>query len=153
MQIVALKPLCAVVALTGAVAVAWAYRAPAPARPVPHESQLCPAPPEAQASWQRGRVKRQLARRVIAERIPLPEAAELFRRANGEDGLVVLARGTSGRSMREKLCHQVIMYTAEAEAEMRAEGWTSCAWDTAELEADFKRRLAAGEFPPEPGAE
>ena len=154
MQIVALKPLCAVVALTGAVAVAWAYRAPAPARPVPHESLLCPVPSEAQASLYRMRVKSLLARRVLAERIPLLEAAELFRRANGEDGLAALVRSTPGRSVREKLCRQVISYAAVAEAEMRTEGCTSCVWGVAaDLEADFNRRLTAGEFPPEPGAE
>lgn len=152
MQIVALKPLCVAVALTGVIAITWVHRTP-PTRPAAREFH-CPAPPEVQSTSRRLVVKEQLARRVVMERMALLEAAELFRRANGEDGLAALARGGPGRSVREKLCRQVVAYAVGAEAEMRAEGYTSCVWGVAaDLEAEFQRRLAAGDFPPEPGME
>jgi hypothetical protein len=140
------------VVLTGVVAVAWAHRS----RPVwPAATQLvCRRPPESQVIVARTVVKNQLARRVSVERMPLLDAVESFRRANGEDGLECVTRGLPGRSVQEKLCRQVIRYVSAAEAEMRAEGWTSDAPGyAAELEAEFERRLAAGEFPPEPVAE
>lgn len=151
MPTVALKPLCLAAALTGLVAVAWAHRTP-PARHGATVSRVHPAGPEAEASSRRAAVKHQLTRRVLAERMPLPAAAELFRRANGDDGIANLALGLPGRSLRERLSLQVVKYALAVEAEMRAEGHEPNGW-AAELEAEFLRRQAAGEFPPEPGAE
>lgn len=151
MPTVTLKPLCIAAVLTGLVAVAWAYRTP-PVRHGTATGRVSPAAPEAEASSCRSVVKHQLIRQVLAGRVPLLDAAELFRRANGGDGLVGLVRGMPGRSVREKLCYQVIRYALAAETEMLADGHEPNGWRT-ELEAEFVRRNAAGEFPPEPGME
>lgn len=151
MPTVALKPLCIAAALTGLVAIAWAHRTP-PVRRGAVPTLVCPAPPEAHASSCRVTLKNQLIRRVLAERMSLLSAAELFRHANGDDGMAGLVRGLPGRSVREKLCYQVVRYAITVEAEMRDEGREPNGWG-GELEAEFERRCATGDFPPEPVAE
>jgi hypothetical protein len=109
--------------------------------------------PEADAARRRIGVKNNLARRIIAERIALLEAVDLFYDANGEDGINAVARSIPGHSIREKLCRQVIGYVGSVETELEREGGTGLSdprW-SAVLRAEFDRLLAAGEFPPEPG--
>lgn len=153
MSTVALKFLCVAVALTGAVAITWAHRTPL-ARHISHTRLQSPPAPEADAAARRSLVKYQLVRQLVAQRVPLLEAVEQFRRANGEDGLASLRVGQPGRSVREKLCRQVISYAQVAEAEMRNEGQLpTSSRVTEEWQTEFDDRLTAGEFPPEPGAE
>jgi hypothetical protein len=116
--------------------------------------QGIPAPPEIAEIERRSRVKNHLARRVIEERIPLSEAIKLFDTANGEDGTLCLTLSVPGRSTRERLCRQVILYVLSLESEMEQQGrvWTGTRVSE-ELQADLDRRLAAGEFPPEPAAQ
>lgn len=151
MPTVTLKPLCIAAVLTGLVAVAWAHRTP-PARTGAAPGRFSPPTPEAEASACRSSVKHQLIRQVLDGRMPLLDAAELFRRANGDDGLTSLVRGLPGRSVREKLCYQVVRYALAAETDIRASGHEPNGWGT-ELEAEFALRCATGEFPPEPGME
>lgn len=114
-----------------------------------NSSVLIPSPPEVEAIQRRCLIKRDLARRIIAERLPLLQAAELFREVNGEDGLHTLALTGLDRSINELLCRQVIEYLATEEREMEQAGcvWTGTRWSE-ELRQDFDRRMAAGEFPP-----
>jgi hypothetical protein len=71
---------------------------------------------------------------------------------NGEDGTALLVRAVRGRSVREKLCRQVIMYVAGAEDDMQQEGHIlSDPRVSAELQTELDRLLAVGELPPEPG--
>ncbi|MBN9120060.1 MAG: hypothetical protein J0I06_13000 [Planctomycetes bacterium] len=145
MRIVILEVLGAVVALAGVGVLFCGGRAQTTAR---HG----PAPPEAAMLEQRSRVKFALARRLIAERPPLLAAAEWFEQVNGEDGTETLVRSVPGRSVREKLCRQVILYVIAVEGELRREGSLPTGPRASEeLQAEFDRRLAAGEFPPEPG--
>jgi hypothetical protein len=133
----------------GAVAVLYTGR---PARrPAPAPTLVSRPSPEQMAFEQRALVRAHLARRVVAERIPLLEAAELFGQANGEAGMANLVRFMPGRSVREKLCRQVVDYVAAAEDEMARGGHV---WTGPRLSEQFRgeldRRLAAGEFPPDP---
>jgi hypothetical protein len=113
----------------------------------PVSSLLSPIPPESLAIQERWRVKRDLARRVIAERIPLLEAAALFRRANGEDGLQNLALTYPGESLHRLICRQVLDYVETLEREMEQEGHTWTGPRVSEcLRREFSRRTAAGEF-------
>lgn len=119
----------------------------------PRVGRYLPPDPGCDAIRHRLIVKDRLARRIIVERIALLEAAELFRAANGDDGLVALARGIPGHSIREKLCIQVINYVFSVENDMARDGEplpSGPRW-SAVLRAEFDRRRAAGEFPPEPG--
>jgi hypothetical protein len=112
------------------------------------------SPPEVAVLERRIRVKNQLARRVVAERTPLLEAAEWFQQANGEDGMEALIRAMAGRSVREKLCRQVVCFVVDVEEEMEQEGYVPTGPRVSlELRAEFDRLLAAGAFPPEPGME
>lgn len=63
------------------------------------------------------RAKREAALRVIRERLPLLEAAGLFRAANGSAGLQRLRTALPGETVLEQLCRQVISYVAAIEAE------------------------------------
>lgn len=112
------------------------------------------AAPEIAEMQQRIRIKNDIARRVIEQRIPLPEAIKLFDTVNGGDGTANVILFLPGRSMRERLCHQVILYVRSVESEMERGGhvWSDPRASD-ELQADFDRRLAAGEFPPEPDAQ
>jgi hypothetical protein len=151
MRVEALK-LLAGVAVAGAALLVREYRQPPPVRTEARSSfMVLSAPPEVAVLVQRAHAKSRLARRVIAERTPLLDAAELFRRANGEDGMLALVDMVEGRSVREKLCRQVIYYVAGAENEMEHEGRVRTGPRvSAELQAELDRRLAAGELPPEP---
>ena len=143
--------LPAVVAIAGAALVLGRYREP-PVRTEPGSFDLVEfAPPEVAVLGERTHLKSRLARRVIAERTPLLEAAELFRRANGEGGMQTLVNSVPGRSLREKLCRQVIFYVTTAEVEMERQGRARPGpLVSAALQAEFDRRLAAGGFPPDP---
>ena len=153
MSTAALKLLCVAVTITAAVAITWAYRNP-PAYRAPRAQFHAPPAPESSAAAHRARVKGQLARQLVAQRVPLLYAVEQFRLANDEDGLAVLTVGMRGRSVREKLCRQVISYARVAEAEMRDQGHLPSSSRVAEeWQAEFDCRLGAGEFPPEPGVE
>jgi hypothetical protein len=115
----------------------------------PVSKLLSPVPPESLAIQERWRVKRDLARRVIAERIPLLESAALFRRANGEDGLQNLAAIHPGESLHKLICRQVIDYVDTREREMEQEGHTWTGPRVSEcLRREFDLRAAAGEFSP-----
>jgi hypothetical protein len=119
----------------------------------PYSTLLSPPPPEVEEVVRRLRTKRLLARRVIEEKVPLLEAAELFRAANGERGMRTLL-AIPGRSERERLCRQVIIYVAQREEELKAEGQTPAEPAASVLlERELTRRMAAGEFPPEPQPE
>ena len=117
----------------------------------PVSSLLAPAPPETLVLRERWRIKKDLARRITAERIPLLEAAELFREANGEDGLHYLSLSNPNHSLHELLCRQVIDYVAAAEREMEAEGRTWIGTRVSEeLQRELDLRIAAGQFPRPP---
>lgn len=123
----------------------WAKREPV-------SNLLSPVPPETLAMQERWRVKYDLARRIIAERIPLLEAVELFRRANGEDGLHNLAVSHPGQSIHVLLCRQVIEFVATKERDMAEEGHSLTGPRVSEcLRREFDWRTAAGEFPSEAG--
>lgn len=108
-----------------------------------------PAPPESLAMQQRWRVKSDLARRIITERIPLLEAAKLFGEVNGEDGLQNLTLAHPERSVHELLCRQAVGYVEAEERQMEREGYTfGDPRVSRELRREFDRRMAAGEFPP-----
>lgn len=113
-----------------------------------------PVPPEVTVMEQRSRVKNHLARRVIEQRVPLPEAIKLFDAANGEDGTVSLILSVPGRSVREKLCRQVILYVISVENDMenRGHAWTGPRVSE-ELQAELDRLLASGAFSSEPDAQ
>jgi hypothetical protein len=130
------------------------YRKPRSARrPAPPIFGVQPPPPEAVVLERRTRAKSLLARRVIAERIPLLDAAEMFREANGEEGMRLVAT-VRGRSVREKLCRQVISFVCGAETEMEEDGHTPAgSRASVVLEKELGLRIAAGEFPPDPGCE
>jgi hypothetical protein len=119
--------------------------------PPAHQSVIYDPGAEASVIRQRILIKRQLAERVLTERIPLLEAAELFRQANGPDGLDGLARSrVPGRSVREKLCRQVIGYVEMAEEDRAAAGRARPhPLVSGVLRAELERRIAAGEFPPD----
>jgi hypothetical protein len=109
-----------------------------------------PAPPESFAIQQRTLAKRQITRRLIAERIPLLDAAEMFRQANGEEGMKYLRFGALGGSIREKLCRQVIDYVLVIERE--SQGATQPVPDIPvadALQAELNHLLAVGELSPE----
>ena len=113
---------------------------------------VAPSPPEVALLDNRLRVKNQMARRIVVDRTPLLEAAEWFRQVNDEDGIEGLIRTTPGRSVREKLCRQVIRFVVTAEEEMGQEGYSlSASSASAELSAELDRLLVAGALPPEPG--
>jgi len=122
-----------------------------PAKSRSHSIEVSPVPPEATAIGRRTDAKLQLARRLIIERLPLLDVAEQFAVVNGEYGMRDLIVGGQGRSVREKLCRQVIVYVILVEEEMKEEGHS---WSgprvSEELQRELDRRLAAGEFPPEP---
>ena len=153
MKIAILKLLAAVLVVATVTAAVHDSRSAARARRAATVRGI-PAPPEVAEIEQRTRVKTHLARRVVEERIPLPEAIKLFDVANGEDGTVCLTLSVPGRSNRERLCRQVILYVISLEADMETRGhvWTGPRASD-ELQADLDRRLAAGEFPPEPNAQ
>jgi hypothetical protein len=136
-------PLLVFVTLAAALLLCVERRKPAPRPEWALESN--PAGHEAVAAQRRSLMLHRLARRIIAERIPLLEAAELFREANGKAGLEALVRAMPGRSLREKLCRQVIHFVV-AETEAATAPRVSEA-----LQDELDRRLVAGEFPPEPG--
>ena len=150
-----------VLAISAAAAVAvglicsWEHWRPPVRSRVPQDpTVLIETPDEVRLLQYRSQAKARLAQRVIAERIPLPEAAELFREANGEAGMANLRCGMYGRSVREKLCRQVIMFVAAAEYEMELAGQSGARPPVSGvLREELDRRLAAGEFPPEPGVE
>jgi hypothetical protein len=118
---------------------------------VPSSEIALEPPPEVVAIQRRTLAKRQLAFRIIAERTALLEAAEMFRLANGEDGMDCLARnGTQECSIREKLCRQVIEYVSVAEAELESAGQAPIGPPLSALFQDeLDCRLAAGAFGPE----
>jgi hypothetical protein len=124
---------------------------PAQPRPAPASETVSEPPPVLTTIESRTVAKRQLAHRVIAERIPLLEAAEMFRLANGEDGMQRLTwQITMGATMRERLCRQVIAYVSGVEDDMEAAGHAPTNPPvSALLQAELDRRLAAGEFAPE----
>ncbi|MBN9120059.1 MAG: hypothetical protein J0I06_12995 [Planctomycetes bacterium] len=154
MRLMTLVVLGAAVAAAAAISLCQHLR-PAgtgcPQRQRPTELVL-PVSPEVTAIERRTLVKCQLARRAVTERTSLLAAAEWFEQVNGEDGMEALVRTIPGRSVREKLCRQVIVYVISAEDEMEREGALPTGPRASEeLQAEFDRRLAAGEFPPEPG--
>lgn len=143
---------CLVIAAAGAALCFHGRSAPPGGGRAQRTNLVHPASPECEIMHRRGLVKCRLARRIAAERTPLPVAVEWFDRANGDDGMEALARFVPGRSVREKLCRQVIEYVVLAEAEWQQEGGSLPEpRASAELQAELDRRLAAGEFPPEPG--
>src|SRR4051794_13104229 len=101
-----------VFAVLGVILFAREYRAAPLAGHDLRANLVHPVSPEADVIQRRALVKNQLARRVAAERTPLLTAAEWFGQANGEDGTETLVRGMPGRSVREKLCRQVILFVA-----------------------------------------
>ena len=124
-------------------------------RSIPHGKQprsiTEPAPAQTQMYEERSRMKIGLAQRIIAERIPLLDAAEMFRHANEGDAMHNLLRGTPGRSVREKLCRQAISFVSAVEAETEfAEPASPGRPVSTVLQAELDRRIAAGEFPPDP---
>ena len=152
MRLTALTVLCATFAV---VELLLLCSRPTPAvNPRRMTTLLEPSPPEVAVLERRMRVKSQLARRIVAERTLLLEAAEWFRQANGEDGVESLIRTMAGRSVREKLCRQVVIFVADAEHDMEQEGNAPTGPRVSlELQAEFDQLLAAGAFPPEPGME
>jgi hypothetical protein len=113
---------------------------------------VSPAPPETIEKQQRWRIKRDLTRRIMNERISLLEAAELFREANGEDGMYSLTLSNPNRSLRELLCRQVIDYVVTVEREWECEGRVCSGTRLSEeLQHELDQRIAAGEFPPASG--
>jgi hypothetical protein len=121
---------------------------------VPRSELLQTSTPDYDAFVLRCDAKRVLARRIIAERIPLGPAADLFFEANGERGRSLVARAGRGRSFREKQCRQVIDFVCVAEAEMAEEGTPPVDPPvSAVLQNELDRMLAAGELPPDPEAD
>jgi hypothetical protein len=154
LRIAILEFLGVVVLFAGVVTLFCVYRAPTHAGRNPHAERGLRVPEEVEVIERRTRVKNQLTRRVIADRTPLLEAAEWFRLANGEDGMDDTIRCIKGRSAREKLCRQVILFVAGNEAEMEREGHSpSAPRVSVELSAELDRLLAAGALPPEPGVQ
>ena len=152
MRITILEILAAAAALVVAIVLFSAPRAPTHAGRTPQRDGFIPAPAEVEAIDSRLRAKNQLARRIATERMPILKAAELFRQANGEDGLAALVYSVPGRSVREKLCRQVIDFVRAAERDFQREGHPlSTPHVSVELQADLDRLLVAGELPPEPG--
>jgi hypothetical protein len=142
----------AFVVLAAGALLGSACRKPTAAPPlVPSSEIVVERPPEVVAIERRTLAKRQLAFRIVAERTPLLEAAEMFRRANGEDGMDRLARNIAMTgSIREKLCRQVIEYVFVAEAEMESAGHAPIDPPLSALFRDeLDHRLVAGEFAPE----
>jgi hypothetical protein len=128
------------------------YRRPSPGRTA-RWTELSP-PNEGLVIQHRVIAKNQLARRIVAERIPLLEAAEMFRQMNGEEGMALVTSVPGGRSVREKLCRQVIRYVSVAETDLENEGQIVTGPRVSDaLKDELDRRIAAGEFPPEPGIE
>jgi hypothetical protein len=143
--------LAAPVVIAGVILYFWDSRgAPRTERTRSHAEQL---PPEVEATNRRTAVKNHLARRAVIERQSLLEVAELFDQVNGEEGTKILMRPTlPGRSIREKLCRQVIAFVRIAEHNLQNEGHSSSEpLLSVAMQAELDRRLAAGEFPPEPG--
>jgi hypothetical protein len=154
LRIAILEFLGVAVLFAGVVTLFCVYRAPTHAGRNPHVERGLPVPEEVPVIERRTCVKNQLARRVIAERTPLLEAVEWFRQVNGEVGMDGLIRSIPGRSAREKLCRQVIMFVAGNEAEMERDGYSpSAPRVSVELSAELDRLLAAGALPPEPGVQ
>lgn len=150
MRIVVLKLLIVGLAVAGA-SLAWKHREAVLEKNSQRSNVLQGVPPEAAAIEQRTLAKRQLARRLLAERTPLLDAAELFNLVNGEEGTLHLTRSVPGRSLREKLCRQVISYVECAERDMECEGYPRAAVPVSdELQRELDRRLAAGEFAADP---
>lgn len=153
MKIVVLKLLCAVLVVATVATTVRNFRSAAHSRR-PVITHCSAPPPEIAEMQQRIRIKNDIARRVIEQRIPLPEAIKLFDAVNGGDGTTNAILFLPGCSMRERLCRQVILYVRSVETEMEKEGHV---WPgqrvSDELQADFDRRLAAGEFPPESDAQ
>jgi hypothetical protein len=149
-KIAILKLLGAVLVVATVTVVVRDSRSAARARR-PVIERVSPPPPEVAEFEQRTRVKSHLARRIIAERIPLLEAVELFAEVNGEEGTASLILSVPGRSVREKLCRQVILYVVATENEMEKQGhvWTGTR-ASEELQAERDRLLAAGALPPDP---
>jgi hypothetical protein len=117
-------------------------------------SNVIPPSPEVVAIQHRLELKCRLARQLVFDPVPLLSAAEMFRAANGEGGMDVLVQAVPGRSVREKLCRQVIHFVSGAEWEMACEGRSlPDPRASAALQAELDRLLAAGELPPEPGLE
>jgi hypothetical protein len=99
----------------------------------------------------RWRIRRDLTQQILRERIALLDAAELFRQANGEDGMLNLILTGPGQSVREKLCWQVISSVSDMESEWEREGRLFTGPRLSEeMQAELARRRAGGEFPPDP---
>lgn len=91
-------------------------------------------------------VKRVIARRVFHERLSLLAAAELFREANGREGLARLRATHLSGTLQEHLCRQVIAFIGPLEAEQAGRERPPEAGYTAGLETELNRLLAAGAF-------
>ena len=96
-----------------------------PACPAAPVFGVQPRPPEAQRLACRWEAKMRMARRVIAERIPLLMATELFREVIGEDGMGAIV--APGDTSRERLCRHVIACVQAAEMELDYAGCTPAA--------------------------
>jgi hypothetical protein len=129
-----------------------AFREPTPGPREAQGDRATRTPHEVKVMQLRTQAKHDLARRVIAERTALLVAAEEFYTANGDEGMLNLLRTVPGRSVREKLCRQVIAYVRASECEMEREGhrWTDPR-PSASLQRELDELLAAGKLPPEPG--
>ncbi|HJZ58649.1 MAG TPA: hypothetical protein VKE74_27150 [Gemmataceae bacterium] len=108
----------------------------------------CQPPLEAHAEYMaRSRAKNVVADAVLAGRLSLIDAAAAFHRIDGEKVPQIVAM-IPGRSLKEKLCREVIFYVSVNE-------YTTSGSDdvTRRLEEELECRLAAGEFGPEAVAE
>lgn len=144
--------LIAPVAIAGVILFFWDDRLGSRAESTRPETVLS-APPEVETANRRTAVKCHLARRAVVERQSLLELAELFDQVNGEEGTrILLLHSMPGRSIREKLCRQVITFVRIAERDLQEEGHSLAEpLLSTTLQDEFDRRRAAGEFPPEPG--
>lgn len=117
--------------------------------PSPQQPHQCPGlPPDRSLDplHASSRAKRDAAFRVIRDRLSLLEAAELFRVANGPEGVKRLNL-LPGRTIRERLCRQVIWYVTVIEAERTGAGeGTHEASHVASLMKELERLQAADEL-------